>query len=122
MVCNSTSTSLASSLTCDVGSGEFNYRAQAFRRIAGSDDERRVGLRNVKVGNAYEIFGLEGFFWSFILLFTLIIVGIYSPPVGILLYAVGTILLGATQIIYMTPTMYIVHIAIAGLFWYAFKT
>ena len=119
-VCDTSSTALAGSLTCAVGDSTASYQAQAFRTV--DSIERRIAVVNIKVGSAAQIFGREGLFWSFILLFTLIIVGMFSPVVGITLYLVGLAFLGFSNIVQLDPAVLIAQVIIGGLFIWAFRS
>lgn len=119
-VCNSTSTSSKGSLTCSVGSSKASYTAQAFRTVEGK--ETRVRQLNVKVGSLAGVFGLEGLFWSFILLMMLITIGAYSPAVGVSLYVVGFLFLGVADILYINPVIFIAELVIGVLFIWAFRS
>lgn len=113
IICNNVSTSASSSLTCPVGGSIFSYRSQAFRKVGST--EIRLLLLNNKVGDEVGTFGLEGLMWGFILLFTMVMFGLWSPPVGISLYLAGVIMLGVTQIIYINPAIIIAQVAIGVL-------
>lgn len=120
IVCNTTSTSIVGSLTCNVGGSKASYGAQAFR-IIGSD-ERRIALINVKVGDISSVFGIEGMFVSFILLFTLITVGLFSPAIGIILYMGGIVVLWITGIVYIDTGILIAQTVIGILFIWSFRS
>lgn len=120
VVCNVTSSNIVGSLSCGVGNGTYSYIAQGFRYLSG--DELRVALLTVKVGDISLTFNLEGLFWGFILLFTLVAIGIWNPPVGIVLYLVGYMLLGFLGVIYMHPAIFFAQLIIGVLFIWAFKT
>ena len=119
IVCNSTSTLDSGILTCAVGSDRYTYQASAYRTSGGN--ERRVDLLNVEVGNLSDTFGLEGLFWSLILLGTMALVGIFYPPVGVVLYVGGIIMLGAFDIVYIPPALAIAEIVIGVLFIWSFR-
>ena len=120
-ICNSTSTSSASSLTCDVGSSRAKYRSQVFRKESG-EDEQRIALLNIEVGSIASIFGLEGLFWSFILLFTLVGVGSFNPSVGIGLYTIGFIALGVIGVISVSIPIFFANILLGILFIWSIRT
>lgn len=88
VICNTTSTSASGSLSCNVGSSNASYQAQAFRRV-GNGVENRLGTLSVRVGNISKTFGKEGLIWCFFLFMTLMAFGIYKPTVGIALYILG---------------------------------
>ena len=90
-VCNSTSSSDSGVLTCSVGSQNARYTAQAFRTSGGR--ERRIDVLSEKIGSLSDILGAEGFILSFILLGTMILLGVFYPPVGIGLYMAGIFVL-----------------------------
>ena len=118
-VCNSQSSVLSGSLNCAVGNNSYSYTAQAFRTINGK--ETRIALLEHKVNPPSDTFGLEGLFWSFILLFTVIIIGIYSPILGIILYLIGLVALGLVGVVYIDPVLIIAQIALGVAFVWAFR-
>jgi hypothetical protein len=120
IVCNTTSTSASASLTCNVGNSSASYQAQAFRRLSGQD-ERRIGQLSAKIGAEHETFGTEGLIWSFFLLFTMIAIGYWYPPIGIVIYLFGIVLLMTTNIIYVNPAILFAQLAIGIAFIWAFK-
>jgi len=120
-MCNSTSTSVANTLTCAVGNSTAKYRAQAFRKITG-EDERRIMVLNIQIGGLAGTFGLEGLFWAFILLFTLIGVGSFNPSVGVGLYTIGFIALGTLGIISMPIPIIFANLILGGIFIWAIRT
>lgn len=120
-VCNSTSTSSANTMTCSVGSSKAKYRAQAFRKVSG-DSEGRVVVLNIEVGSTVGTFGLEGLFWAFMLLFTLVGVGSFNPSVGVILYTIGFIALGALSIISMPIPIFFANLALGILFVWSIRT
>ena len=132
VVCNQTSTSDLNSLNCDVGASKASYRGQIFRLVDGRETRfggtcsstisSNCGVLNVKVGSlAASVFGLEGMIWGFFLLFTLIIIGIFSPAVGITLYMIGFIGLGVADIVYINPAIMIAQLVLGILFLWAFR-
>lgn len=118
-ICNDNLSASIGILNCAVGDSIASYRAQGFVKVG--DKEKRVALLNLKVGSAVGIFGLEGLMWGFILLFTLIAIGAFHPIVGFLLYFMGLIILGFTNIIYLDPAIIIAQLVIGGLFIWAFR-
>lgn len=104
IVCNTTSTSASSSLTCDVGDSEANYGAQAFRSVSG--DERRIAVLTIEVGGHISTYGVETLLWVFILLFTLIGIGAFNPTAGVALYGVGFIAFGTLGLIHMPISVF----------------
>lgn len=120
-VCNTTSTSSSSSMNCNVGSQKANYRAQFFRQVSG-ESERRISVLNVKVGDIYGSFLLEGLFWTFLVLFTLIGVGGFNPTVGAVLYLVGFIGLGMLGIISFNAIILFANVVLVVLFIWAFRS
>lgn len=120
-VCNSTSTSSANTITCDVGDQKAKYRAQGFRNIIG-EDERRMVVLNIEVGSTVGIFGLEGLFWAAILLLTLVGVGSFNPSVGVGLYSVGFIALGVLSIISMPIPIFFANLILGVIFIWAIRT
>jgi hypothetical protein len=115
VVCNSTSTSSASSLTCDVGGSTASYRAQFFR---GS---RRISVLNVKVGEVFRTFGREGLFWGFMIAFTALAIGSYNPTISLILYSAVTIGLGMIGIISFNIPIFFSTIIILVVFIWAFR-
>lgn len=122
IVCNSTSTAGQDQgiLTCSVGNQKASYTAQLFRSVDGK--ERRIRVETVKVGSEYGKFGLEGLMWSFILLFTLIGLALFSPALAIVVYLVGFIGLAIMDIIYVSPAIIIAQLIIGIVFAWALKT
>jgi len=118
-ICDSESSVLSGSLNCAVGDQSYSYTAQAFRTVDGK--ETRIDLLEYKVNPSSDTFGLEGLFWSFILLFILIIIGIFSPILGIVLYLIGLVVLGLIGVVYIDPALIIAQIIIGVLFVWAFK-
>jgi hypothetical protein len=119
-VCNSTSILDSGVLSCPVGDSRNSYTASAFRTSGGT--EKRVDLIRTEVGNLSATFGLEGLFWSLILLMVMAFVGIYYPPVGIILYMVGIFMLGLFDLVYIPPALIIAEIVLGVLFIWSFKT
>lgn len=120
IVCDTQSTSSASSLTCNVGGQTASYKAQAFRQVSGQD-EIRMTVLNIKIGSNFGTFGLEGLFWSFLLLMIFISVGSYWPPAGIILYTTGYTALGLIGIISFNASLMIATVAIGGIFIWALR-
>ena len=120
LVYNSTSTSKSATLSYNVGSQDASYTAQAFRKV-GSGTWKRIGLLSKKVGTTARTFGKEGLFWSFIMLMTLIVIGYWNPPIGIILYLAGILILGLTKIMYINPAILFAEAAIGIAFVIAFS-
>jgi len=118
IVCNSTSSLTSGVLSCAVGDSRATYNAAGYRTAS---PEARKQLLGIKVGSAYQTFGTEGLFWAFILLTTLIVGGIYNPPIGIVLYLMGVIFLGIFDIILINPAIIFAQLAIGGLFIWFFR-
>lgn len=118
LVCNSTSTATSGSLTCPVGNQRASYTAYGFRSASPGEIFEAI---SVKVGDLSAIFGTEGLIWSFILLFSILAVGIFSPPIAMGLYLAGFLLMGITGIYYFSIPILVSHIVIASLFWWAFR-
>ncbi len=114
LVCNTSSTSTLSTLSCSVGSQRASYKAQAFR--ISDDDSRRIAVLNIKVGDISLTFGLEGLFWIFILLFTCIGIGAFNPTVGATLYGAGFIIMGFVGIISMPIPVFFANTLLVVLF------
>ncbi len=118
-VCNLTSSSTSGSIGCHVTNMSANYQARVYRRV-GSGYEKEIASLSRKVGTEHKTFGVEGLVWSFFLLMTMIVLGYWYPPVGIILYLVGIFALSMTHIIYITPTILVAQLVIGIIFIYAF--
>ena len=59
--------------------------------------------------------------WGFILLFTLVLFGLWSPVVGVVVYLIGFIILSVTQIVFISPIIMIVNIVLGVLAIWALK-
>jgi hypothetical protein len=121
VVCNVTSNAIVSSLSCDVGSSEASYTAQAFRKVAG-EDRKKITSLNFKVGDKSGTFGIEGLFWVFILLMVCVGIGVYDPKVGAIVYGAGFIIMGLIHIIYMPVSVFFANTILVILFVWAVKT
>ena len=119
-ICNTSSYAVSSSIDCVVGSDPASYTATAFRKVSG-ESEKKVAVLSKKVGDTSSIYGKEGLFWSFILLFTLIAIGSFNPTVGVLLYLLGFIGLGVMGIVSFTIPIFIGMLAIGIIFIWAFR-
>lgn len=119
VVCNATSTSSSGILTCAVGDQRASYNAKGYRTASPM---MRIELLSVKVGSLYRSFGAEGIFWNMVLLMTLIVAGIYYPPVGVVLYLLGMVLLGMVDLVYISPALIIAQIVIGGFFIWLFRS
>lgn len=120
VVYNQTSAANPGTLSYNVGTVKASYIAQIFRTVDGK--EVLVAKISTKVGDLTDTFGVEGLLWSFFLLMTLVAVGTFSPPVGIVLYLVGFILLGVLDIVYIHPAILIAEIVLGVLFIWAFRS
>jgi len=118
-ICSVASSSTSGSLSCAVGDSRASYQAQVLR-IVGTQS-RRISVISVKVGDLSGVFGLEGFLWSAMLLLTMIIFGIFYPPVGVILYIAGVLLLGIFDIMFINPAIIIAQLVIGGLFIWSFR-
>jgi len=116
-LCNSTSTSLLSTLTCSVGNQKARYTAQVFRTYDG--DTARVTKLDAYVGDISSTFGVEGLLWVFILLFTCIGIGAFNPTVGAFLYLSGFIIMGTIGIISMSIPVFFANVVLTLLFMWA---
>jgi hypothetical protein len=105
-----------------VGSSRSSYRVQAFRKFAGR--ELRVDILNIKVNDLSSVTGKEGVIWSFILTMTMITIGVLtgSPVIGVILYLVVFLMLGAIDLVYIDPAIAIAEIIIGVLFVWAFRS
>ena len=121
IVCNTTSTTSVSSLTCNVGDTPASYTIQIFRGVIG-DEERRISYLQIIVGDYSSTFGVEGLFWVFILLMICVGIGVYDPKVGAVLYGVGFIFMGILKIIYMPVPVFFANTLLVILFVWAVKT
>lgn len=119
-VCNQSSSSQISTISCSVGDTESSYQAQLFRRVGSR--EVRISALSATVGDDSKTFGREGLLWAFFLLFTLVTVGAYHPPTGLILYTVGFLLLGVLDIIYINPAIFIAELIVGVLFIWAFRS
>lgn len=124
-VYNSTSTNVISSLSYTAGTAKASYVAQIFRRVGSTERRYKCGdndVLNAKIGDLSAIFGIEGMMASFFLLFTFVLLGIWNPPLGIIYYFVGSLLLGQVDILFIPIEIIIAQGAIGALFIWAFKT
>lgn len=115
IICNDSLSTISDTLTCVVGSDTANYRVQAFRNGI------RFAEANQKVNDLSSTFGLEGLIWSFFLLFTLIAVGLYNPPLAVILYLGGFIAVGALGLIPFSLGIFFANLVIGALFIWAFR-
>lgn len=116
VVCNVTSVLGSGSLNCAVGSVSASYTAGAYR------GDKRVATLSSSVGGDYQTFGKEGLFVSFILLMTMIVGGIWKPPVGIALYLFGFVLISTLKIVYVSPYLLIAQFVIGITFIWALRS
>ena len=120
VVYNENSSASFGLLSFDVGSTRASYSASAFRIVG--DDHRRIALLNFKVGDLTDVFGIEGLMWSFILIFSFVIMGMaISPSIAIGFYMFAVFIIGITDIIYMHPGIMIAHLIIGGIAIWAMK-
>ena len=119
-VCDSSTVAASGTLTCEVGDQKASYRAQVFRTVDGEKTRIDI-LNNVKVGDVSHIYGMEGLFWSFILLFTFMAIGVYSPAAGVGVYLIAFVMLGITGIIYVNPAIIIAQLVIGILFIWSWR-
>jgi hypothetical protein len=119
IVYNQTSTADYGSLSFDVGKTKATYSAQAFRRVGSI--ETRIAEISFEIGSLIKIFGLEGLMISFLLVFTMVLLGLYSPSIGIGLYLLSIFLLGTIDIIYISPAILIAEFVIGVLAIWALK-
>ena len=114
IVCNTSSTSILSTLTCDVGSQRASYKAQVFRSV--NNERKRISLLNIKVADPASTFGVEGLLWVFLLLFTCIGIGAFNPSVGAGLYGAGFVIMGVVGIISMPVPVFFANTLLVILF------
>ena len=89
-ICNTTSTLLADTLTCDA----TGYNGTIFAKVYLSrSPEILVYLRSVIIGGLKAILGLEGLFLSMFVLMLLGFIGLWNPTVGIISVVGGMIIL-----------------------------
>ena len=117
VVCNTSSTSILSTLTCDVGGERASYKAQAFRVVDGKS--RRISILNIKVADPASTYGVEGLLWVFILLMTMVGVGAYSPPIAAGLYGIGFLVMGVLGVISMPVPVFFANTILVILFIWA---
>jgi len=120
-VCDDTSISLSSVLSCNVGSQRASYIGRIYRQVTG-EDERFLAVINARIGEIFSTFGKEGLFWVFILLFTMIGVGSFNPPIAIILYNVGFFMMGLLGIVSFNIPIFFATNIIMILFIWAFKS
>ena len=118
-ICNSTSTALANSLTCTLPERSGTYYAYGRRVVDGTG--RLIATIQKTLGESYRTFWKEGLFWSFILLMTLLLVGAWSPVVGVVLYLVGFIAIGLFGAVYIDPAIVVAELVLGGIFAWAFR-
>jgi len=119
-VCDTSSTSKLSAISCAVGDQKASYKAQVFRTEDGT--ENRIAILNIAVGETYSTYGIEGLFWVFILLLTGLGIGAFNPSAGVIIYGTGFIFFGLMGIISMPLTVFFANTAIVILFIWGFKT
>ncbi len=89
-ICNTTSTLLADTLTCDA----TGYNGTIYAKIYLSrSPEILVYLQSVIIGGLKAILGLEGLFLSLFILMLLGFIGLWNPTVGIISVVGGVIIL-----------------------------
>ena len=120
LICNTSSSSADSILTCSLGPGIATYKIQAFRHSGGV--ERRIDFLDVKIGVTFDIYGKEGLIWVFILLFTMMAVGAFNPQIGALLFGAGFTVMGMLGIISFSFTVWVAVMIVCGVFIWAFRT
>lgn len=120
VICNSSTTSISSSLTCDTSGIEATYIARAYRSVSG--EESIVAVLNVKVGEVFDTYGFEGLIWTFILLMTMLAIGAFNPPLGVLLYNVGFIIMGLIGIVQFNLPIFFATNIIMVLFIWAYRS
>ncbi len=114
VVCDTSSTSTLSTLTCSVGGQRASYKAQVFRTV--DSDSLRIVVLNVKVGDPASIYGVEGLLWVFILLFTCIGIGVFNPSISVALFGGGFLIMGVVGIISMPVPVFFAVILLCVLF------
>ena len=121
IVCNETSTTIVSSLTCSVGDSTATYTAQTFRQVSGKS-EFRTAVLNVKIGSTFSTYGVEGLMWVFILLMTAVSIGAFDPKIGAMLYGAGFVIMGIVGLISMPIPVFFANTLLVILFIWAVKT
>lgn len=97
VVCNINSTSLIGTLPCDVTTyGNGSYTAHAFRWVGS--EKKKIDMLSVLVNPTFKVYGLEGLMWAMLITLTMLLLGLYSPQVGIVMFALSFTLLGALGI------------------------
>jgi len=119
-VCDTTQAVQDGIMTCAVGSSKSSYRASAFRILNGK--ERRIAILNIKVGEIYGMFGVEGLFWVFLLLMTCIGIFSFAPQLASVVYMVIFTAFGILGIISATIPVYIATYVICIIFIWAFRS
>ena len=89
-ICNTSSTLLADTLTCDATGYNGTIYAKAY---LSRSPEFLVYLKSVIIGGLKEILGLEGLFLSMFVLMFLGLIGLWNPTVGIVSVVGGMIIL-----------------------------
>ena len=119
LVYNSSSGLASGSLSYTAGTAKATYVSQIFRKVGST--ERRLDVINVQIGDLSNTFGMEGLFVSFILLFTLVAIGSWNPPIGFIFYIAGLIMVGLFDIVYLPMEVMIAQVIIGIMFVWAFR-
>jgi len=115
--CNSTSTATSGTLTCNVGSQKAGYMGKIYRQVSGKS-ELLLNVLNTRVGQTFSTYGREGLLWVFILLMTMIGIGSFNPPIAIILYNVGFLMMGVLGIVsYNLPIFFATNIMMVLFIW-----
>jgi hypothetical protein len=95
------------------------YTAKAIRISGGK--ERIIAVVSTSTSNLTDTFKLEGILWSLFLTLTMILVGRFHPPTGVILYLTMTFILGFFGILYLNPAIIVANLVIGILIIWAFQ-
>lgn len=119
LVCNTSTTANSGSLTCDTSSITGSYICRVYRTVSG--DESILAVLNAKVGETFKDYGREGLIWTFLLLLTMLAIGSFNPPLGVVLYNVGFIIMGLLGVVQFTLPIFFATNIIMVLFIWAYR-
>jgi len=122
VVFNGTSSSSSGVLTYTAPDTRATYTAIAFRLVDGVDTPLgSPSPLNVEVGDMARTYGLEGLYWSAIFFMAILLIMRFSPPWGVIMYIMGSILLGMMDIIFINLGIIIAEIVIGAIFIWAWR-